>query len=607
MKRESASRSAPARLPAREYFRSSLGESEFFNLRALIALLLCASACFIAVGVAPAFLRPEAHAKVSHPAVARLTFADRVAYQKAIEEVYWRHRIWPKENARPKPPLDAVMSQAQLEKKVEDYLRDSQALEDYWRRAITGEQLQAEMDRMAQHTKQPGVLREIFAALGNDPFIIAECLARQVLTQRLITELNNKDRGNTTTVAFLKEPLRLWATRAEAQMPMTMAAASANYTLPVIAGPSGTCADDTWTPTSFTNAAAARSGHTAIWTGSEMIVWGGGNASSPLNTGGRYNPSTDSWTVTNTTNAPSGRSLHTAVWTGSEMIVWGGVDNISFFLNTGGRYNPSTDSWTATSTTGAPDGRFTHTAVWSGNEMIIWGGVNNDGDLNTGGRYNPGTDNWAATSASNAPDARENHTAVWTGREMIVWGGSNPFGILNTGGRYNPGLDIWTATSTTDAPSPRDFHTAVWTGSEMVVWGGGFSGYLNTGGRYNPSTNSWVVISTTNAPAGRRSHTAVWTGNEMIVWGGGQDFPFPTFFNTGGRYNPSTDSWMVTSTTNAPEDRGFHTGVWSGSQMIVWGGYDGTSVFNSGGRYCAQCTGRCAPTPRPRPTPPPRP
>src|SRR5215813_13586560 len=51
-----------------------------------------------------------------------LPFADRVAYQRAIEEVYWRHRIWPKENAKPKPSLDAVMSQAQLEKKVEDYL-----------------------------------------------------------------------------------------------------------------------------------------------------------------------------------------------------------------------------------------------------------------------------------------------------------------------------------------------------------------------------------------------------------------------------------------------------------------------------------------------------
>src|SRR6201993_566638 len=122
-----------------------------------------------------------------------LTFADRVAYQRAIEEVYWRHRIWPAENATAKPSLDKVMSQAQIQKKVEDYLHNSQALEDYWQRPITPDQLQAEMERIASHTKQPGVLREIFTALGNDPFVIAECLARPALSERLVTSLYAND------------------------------------------------------------------------------------------------------------------------------------------------------------------------------------------------------------------------------------------------------------------------------------------------------------------------------------------------------------------------------------------------------------------------------
>ena len=109
------------------------------------------------------------------------------AYQRAIEEVYWRHRIWPKERPDPKPSLDAVMSQAQIESKVQDYLRESQALEDYWQRPITAEQLQVEMNRMAQHTKQPDVLRELIQALGNDPLVVAECLARPTLAERLFT------------------------------------------------------------------------------------------------------------------------------------------------------------------------------------------------------------------------------------------------------------------------------------------------------------------------------------------------------------------------------------------------------------------------------------
>ena len=109
------------------------------------------------------------------------------------------------------------MSQAQIEKKVEDYLRNSQALEDYWQRPITPDQLQAEMERIASHTKQPAVLRELFAALGNDPFVIAECLARPVLAERLITELNNEDRVKLTRIAWQKQPLRSWVTRAETQ------------------------------------------------------------------------------------------------------------------------------------------------------------------------------------------------------------------------------------------------------------------------------------------------------------------------------------------------------------------------------------------------------
>src|SRR5262245_28397745 len=113
-----------------------------------------------------------------------LSFADRVAYQTAIEDVYWRHRIWPKERPDPKPSLDVVMSQATIEKKVQDYLHNSELLEEDWQKPITAEQLQTEMDRMANHTKQPEVLRELFAALGNDPFVIAECLARPLLVER---------------------------------------------------------------------------------------------------------------------------------------------------------------------------------------------------------------------------------------------------------------------------------------------------------------------------------------------------------------------------------------------------------------------------------------
>jgi hypothetical protein len=163
--------------------KKSTSQSARFRLRSIAFLLSVGIACSVLTGTLLAFFRAEAPAKVSYKT---LTFPKRVSYQRAIEEVYWRHRIWPKEHPDPKPSLDAVLPQAQLEKKVADYLRNSQALEDYWQRPLTAEQLQAEMERMAQHTKQPEVLRELFDALGNDPFVIAECLARPALSERLV-------------------------------------------------------------------------------------------------------------------------------------------------------------------------------------------------------------------------------------------------------------------------------------------------------------------------------------------------------------------------------------------------------------------------------------
>src|ERR1700681_1166778 len=171
--------------------------------------------------------RPASFSSAAKPAQqqrAMLTVADRVAYQRAIEEVYWRHRTWPRERFDPKPPLDEVMPPAQLEKKVDDYLRDSQALEDYLQRPITAQQLQSEMDRMAQHTKQPEVLRELFGALGNNPFIIAECLARPILSERL----------KPATVEWHRGLLSLWGATAQKEMPKLTAAANAKYVLPTV-------------------------------------------------------------------------------------------------------------------------------------------------------------------------------------------------------------------------------------------------------------------------------------------------------------------------------------------------------------------------------------
>jgi len=78
----------------------------------------------------------------------------------------------------------------------------------------------------------------------------------------------------------------------------------------------------------------------------------------------------------------------------------------------------------------------------------------------------------------------------------------------------------------------------------------------------------------------------------MIVWGGQAGLDLGYYFNTGGRYDPSTDSWAATSTVDAPDGRYRHTAVWTGNEMIVWGGILFSNTYsNTGGRYCAPFVG----------------
>jgi len=364
-------------------------------------------------------------------------------------------------------------------------------------------------------------------------------------------------------------------------------------------------ATDTWRGMNWYDAPAYRQLHTAVWTGNEMIVWGGdgvpldGSPSGALGSGGIYDPVSDSWTPTSSVDAPEPRFGHTAVWASDRMIIWGGRSDSSFWgsydvFGNGKSYDPQTDTWADLPSEGVPAARHGHTAVWDGEGMIIWGGAGPDPNgneeyLRSGARYDPDPQNpqWTELPLENAPTAREGHTAVWSpvDQVMIVWGGygltEDGYGEeLATGGRYAPSAG-WTPISLEGAPWPRDEHTAVWADSAgvMLVWGGeGRDGYIGNGGRYDPAADSWQPIEQNELVEPRIGHTAVWIGSEMVVWGGKTGSGWATrLLDNGGRYDPGTDAWGIVSTTGQPDSRSRHTAVWTGSEMIVWGGKLGKS------------------------------
>jgi N-acetylneuraminic acid mutarotase len=280
---------------------------------------------------------------------------------------------------------------------------------------------------------------------------------------------------------------------------------------------------NTWQPMNVDGAPSARAGESAVWTGSEMIIWGGTSYAEvrlgQTNDGARYDPVLDQWTPVSMENAPSPRSGHHAVWTGLEMLVWGGSNSDGVFLADGGLYDPHTDSWRPMAVEGTPSSYFRFQAVWTGTELIVWGGYNSPGEESPGGRYDPQRNEWNPISTADAPLGLTGHTMVWTGSEAIVWGGSSG-SPQQSGARYDPMLDRWTPMSLENAPRGRYGHNAVWTGAEMIVWWG-YSGYPNNnqrdGGRYDPVSDTWQQFAVIGWRAG---HSVVWTGREIIIWGG---------------------------------------------------------------------------------------
>ncbi len=134
---------------------------------------------------------------------------------------------------------------------------------------------------------------------------------------------------------------------------------------------------------------------------------------------------------------------------------------------------------------------------------------------------------------------------------MIVWGGaieSDPAVVVQTGDRYDPITDEWREIPTAGAPSAREGFPWVWTGTRLVVWGGeGGSGMLNTGGLFDPRQSIWSatpIDGNTPSPRGA-SHTAVWTGTEMLIWGGADDNW--TALDDGGRLSLFTEPGEVAS------------------------------------------------------------
>lgn len=315
---------------------------------------------------------------------------------------------------------------------------------------------------------------------------------------------------------------------------------------------------------------SGRGNAAAVWTGAELIVWGGQHtdpSAPPPADGASYDPATGSWRRLPEAPGPA-LGGETAVWTGTELLLWGGETHRGPADGPyrGKAFDPSTGRWRRL----APSPTWSlgeHTAVWTGREMLVWGGVPKD--VSVGAAYDPANDDWAAIPEGPLA-TRHGHEAVWTGKEMIVWGG-----LLDGGANaadaaaYDPETRTWRTLP--DAPlDPLLMPVSAWTGREMIVTGGlSQAGLPDAGAAYDPERNRWRTIAPIPVAEERDMTTPLTDSHTTPVWTGGH----VVFFTADGvlAYSPDDDRWSKADAPRAAWRMGA-AAAWTGTELIAWSG-----------------------------------
>jgi hypothetical protein len=220
-----------------------------------------------------------------------------------------------------------------------------------------------------------------------------------------------------------------------------------------------------------------RVGHAVVWTGQELIVWGGGVPppsgfySVPTTDGAVYDPRADRWRPMSRRGAPGLYPGFSSVWTGRELLVWGGITKA--FLPEpvpGAAYDPASDRWRPVATPGQPNIRGSHAALWTGREMLIVGGAQQSGPGPIAAAYDPSGDRWAALPDPPLPDVRQlggGSVGYWTGREALVWAPG-----LRAGFSIDPASRTWRALPAPPVIDGWTGYATAWTGEEAIFWSG---------------------------------------------------------------------------------------------------------------------------------------
>jgi hypothetical protein len=323
------------------------------------------------------------------------------------------------------------------------------------------------------------------------------------------------------------------------------------------------------------------------------------------------------------------------VWTGREVIVFGGTSVDGDLLVDGAAWDPASNAWRRlpVSPVGPRDGAV---VAWAGDRLVVWGGATvppsaadppapggpaaPSGDSADppggtaapaasemradGAAYVPATDRWVPVAA--APILpRTGAESVWTGRRLVISGGyhDGDDGDRSDGAALDPVSGAWSPIAARPAPGS--------CGSDVPCdgrWTGTLALFPASGLRYDPVGDRWSTLAP--YPSAARSladQPAVWTGQRLLAWGTPNDAGAADGASTGagradeesdsgngaggpppaagaGMYDPVADRWQAVA-AGPLSGRVSHTAVWTGQEMLVWGGTAGDAGLADGASY----------------------
>jgi hypothetical protein len=337
---------------------------------------------------------------------------------------------------------------------------------------------------------------------------------------------------------------------------------------------------------------APRQNASIVWTGQELVVWGGASGANDAllsGNGAAYDPSTHRWRLLPPSPLPATADA-SAVWTGSEMVIFGGYldENPGHIqvTNAAAAYTPSTNSWRRLPN--APiSARSSPLGVWTGTRVIELGGVTSGHDPSNGAAFDPASDSWRRIGAPVTPAGSEFlswQVAVQAGGEMV---GLSSFEVnsLGPGGigtdvfGYDETTSQWRWTGTLDSVAPEQ---AMWTGPDLrglIVRGGPHQSNEYLGpqpaevtGIYDLETDTWTPIPDSplghDDPLAFDDPTSTWAGDALISFD--SDYAYRTGVpGDASLYNPVSAQWSVLQP--APFGCSASTSLlWTGQQVMAY-------------------------------------